>query len=111
MAPTGFAALPLLIASTFGGGFLVNEWSHGALSETVGLGHHHMLDYGGYHCSAYNATAYGDHHMMGRPPQDLEGQASGCAGYGGMHGANQTMMPHGNGTGMRRPFSAQGFSP
>lgn len=46
----GGLVLPLAVAATFGGGFLMNEWSHGGMAEAMGLGHHHMLDYGGVHC-------------------------------------------------------------
>ncbi|HLE97782.1 MAG TPA: hypothetical protein VI997_10465 [Candidatus Thermoplasmatota archaeon] len=35
-------AVPIALTVLFGSGFLVNEWSHGALSEAMGLGHHHM---------------------------------------------------------------------
>lgn len=35
--------LPLLVALLLGGAFIVNEWSYGALSETMGVGRHHLL--------------------------------------------------------------------
>ena len=44
-------ALPVAIACAAGAGFAVNEWSHGALAEAAGLGHHHALDAGGLHCT------------------------------------------------------------
>lgn len=52
------AAAGLLLA-TFG----VNEVSHGAVSETVGLGHQHMTDVGGYHCTAHDHPDQADEHM------------------------------------------------
>lgn len=52
-----------------------NEMMHGDLAEGMGLGHRHMADYGGYHCSApgdehhsahmehmHNGTHGGDDH-------------------------------------------------
>lgn len=35
-------AIPLSIALLTGSGFILNEWSEGALAQTMGLGHHHM---------------------------------------------------------------------
>lgn len=29
-----------------------NEANHGALSEWMGLGHHHLTDHGGVHCAS-----------------------------------------------------------
>lgn len=85
-------ALPVALAALFGTGFLANEWSHGAMSEAVGLGHHHVLDYGGYHCAGHGDAEHGAHHAA-----HMHGNASrphqGCAGMhagndaGGMPGA------------------------
>lgn len=36
-------AVPLAVACVATGLFLVNEWSHGAVAEAAGLGHHHLL--------------------------------------------------------------------
>jgi hypothetical protein len=48
--------IPLIISMVAGGGFIVNEWSHGGLSEGMGMGHHHLLDHGRGHCLDENMT-------------------------------------------------------
>lgn len=52
-----------------------NEISHGAVAGTVGFGHNHMADYGGYHCSGPDdAEAWMNHvehvHHNDVTPQD-----------------------------------------
>lgn len=59
--------LPIAVACIAGAGFAVNEWSHGAMAEAVGLGHHHALDHPGGHCVAANGTYVPAHgHMAGQ---------------------------------------------
>jgi hypothetical protein len=43
--------LAVALAGVLFAGFAVNEMSHGAMAEMMGLGHRHMLDHGGYHCA------------------------------------------------------------
>lgn len=80
---------PLIVASVAGGGFIVNEWSHGGLSEAMGMGHHHMLDYGRQHCAAMNGDAI---HMTQVPAHEgAHGDAAmpdpqGCAEVNQMMG-------------------------
>lgn len=85
----GFA-IPLTIALALGSGFLANEWSHGALSESVGAGHHHALDFGGYHCAAHDDEEQGAMHMAHMHEAGASMPHDGCPGGPGMH-------DHGNG--------------
>lgn len=48
-----------LLATTFG----ANEVTHGGLAETMGAGHHHMLDYDGYHCATHDGPRADQHHQ------------------------------------------------
>ena len=77
------AAVPVVLATAFGGAFMVNEWSHGGLSEAVGLGHHHMLDYSGVHCAAHGGDQAMAHaaHMHGAAPVAHDA----CPGGAAMH--------------------------
>ena len=43
--------IAIIAAGMFMGGFAGNEFSHGGFAESMGMGHHHMTDYGGYHCA------------------------------------------------------------
>jgi hypothetical protein len=62
---------PLLLTLVAGGGFAVNEWSHGGLSESLGLGHHHMLDYHDASC-----RKHGDMGHMSPPMNTTDSCAS-----------------------------------
>lgn len=49
--------LPLAVALVVGASAVANEWSHGAVAEAAGFGHHHMLDAGDDHaCGAHHAN-------------------------------------------------------
>lgn len=63
MAVSGSTGAALAVAGLLALLFVVNELGHGAVAETVGLGHHHMLDYGGYHCAGHD-TPDGARHMQ-----------------------------------------------
>jgi len=76
-------ALPVLLSMAFGGAFVVNEWSHGGVSEAMGLGHHHMLDYAQMHCS--HAAMHMDANATYLDPH------SRCAGSG-MGNRSRMMM-------------------
>jgi hypothetical protein len=85
-------AMPVVLAAAFSGGFLVNEWSHGSLAETTGLGHHHMLDHGGHHCAAHDdaeRAAYHVAHMHGSEPV----AHAACTGGPAMHGVGTLPAP------------------
>lgn len=43
--------IAIIVTGVFMGGFAGNEMSGGAFAESMGMGHHHMTDHGGYHCS------------------------------------------------------------
>ena len=64
-------------------GTMVNEGTHGGLAEMMGLGHHHMADYGGYHCASHDGEDGAEHmeHMHGEHPMDH----SDCPGGSDMH--------------------------
>jgi hypothetical protein len=82
--------LPLGIALVMGGSFVVNEWSHGGLSETMGMGHHHMLDYGRQHCTdasghVVHMTDMPAHHVHADAPRsESPGCVSGSPSMEGM---------------------------
>lgn len=78
-------AIPTALTLLFGGSFVVNEWSHGGMSESLGLGHHHAFDYGGYHCAAHNDTRYGQDHADHMHVNGSVIPHSGCEGGAGMH--------------------------
>lgn len=44
-----------------------NEMTHGGFAQAMGVGHHHMADYGGYHCAGPNDADWARHvdHMHG----------------------------------------------
>lgn len=70
-------AIPLTLALIAGSGFVLNEWSHGALSEMAGLGHHHLADDAAWHCARaaspeMNATAEACR-MAGMPHNAMHG--------------------------------------
>lgn len=77
-------AVPLLVTGVAAGAFLMNEWSHGGVSEAMGLGHRHMLDYGGYHCAAHDDPELGAMHMAHMHGNAAMPHAS-CPGSAGMH--------------------------
>ena len=70
-------AIPLGIALLTGSGFILNEWSEGALAQTMGMGHHHMSA-PHVHCGAMDGFR-GNHSTMRESmhgPQDCS--ASGA---------------------------------
>lgn len=91
MSLTAGLAIPVVLATAFGGAFMVNEWSHGAMAEAAGMGHRHMLDYAGVHCAAHDGAQAGAHaaHMHGNATMP-HGQ---CAGGAAMHGQGTMAMP------------------
>ena len=64
-------------------GTMINEGTHGEIAEMMGLGHHHMTDYGGYHCASHTGEHGADHmeHMHGDHPMDHDD----CPGGADMH--------------------------
>lgn len=67
---------------------MANEATHGGVSEMMGLGHHHMADYGGYHCASHDGT-HGHHHVehMHNETRTAHEDCPGGSGmHGGMHG-------------------------
>jgi hypothetical protein len=82
------ALLPVTVGLSlpFGGGFLLNEWTHGAVSEAAGLGHHHAFDVGGYHCASHDDPAHAAmhrSHMHGEAPAPHDDCPGGSAMHGG----------------------------
>lgn len=72
-------AIPLGIALLTGSGFILNEWSEGALAQTMGVGHHHMSTPHA-HCGAtdefhgnHGSTRAGMH-----APQDCSASGTGA---------------------------------
>lgn len=91
----------LIAAGIMMGGFGANEASHGSLAEGMGLGHHHMSDYGGYHCAGPDDAHWGQHvdhmhdgatesqdhcgrHHMDRDHEHMGDGSGGPMGPGGM---------------------------
>lgn len=85
-------AIPTGVSLVLAGGFFGNEWTHGGLSETWGLGHHHMFDYGGYHCTSHNDTVHPQHHYEHMHANGSRPHRH-CPGSLGMHDGG--MPPHG----------------
>lgn len=103
----GAIAFPLALALGAGTAFGANEWTHGGVAEGVGVGHHHLADYGGYHCAPHDdATRAALHraHMHGNATMTDEagvtmmGDATrahaACPGGAAEHGH---AMAHGHG--------------
>src|SRR5687768_15667349 len=51
----------LAVAGIAGMGAMVNEGTHGEIAEMMGFGHHHMADYGGYHCASHMGENGNEH--------------------------------------------------
>lgn len=87
----------LLAALGVGGiaamGTMVNEGTHGDVAEMMGFGHHHMADYGGYHCASHMGEE-GDEHFR-HMHEDHETRHDDCPGGGDMHDMDHPMMPGG----------------
>lgn len=88
--------VPLGLAGLMTAGFAVNEWSHGGMAQTMGLGHHHMTDYGGYHCAMHDDADHAAHHLAHMHGNNTTMPHDGCPGGPAMHGA------HGGQGGMMR---------
>lgn len=82
-------AIPIVTTIAFGGGFVANEWSHGALSEAMGLGHHHMLDYGQHHCIPHDDPNHGPAHREHMHDPDEPRPHDECPGHEGSGGTGQ----------------------
>ena len=76
-------ALPLALALLAGGGFIVNEWSHGGLSEAAGLGHHHLADDDAWHCAHGDAAGMDPAHAC--PAGASHAAMEHAAMHGGAH--------------------------
>lgn len=63
-------------------GFGANEMTHGGVAGTMGLGHHHMLDYGGYHCADHHDDAVAGDHFEHMHSQAWNGSWNGTYGPG-----------------------------
>ncbi len=73
-----------------GVGVVGNEVTHGAWSESMGLGHHHLADYGDYHCADHESQAHMQHMHNGTVTDHAH-----CQGGAGMHGDGHTGHHHG----------------
>jgi hypothetical protein len=78
-------AIPLALALAMGTGFVANEWSHGGLSDAFGMGHRHLLDFGGYHCAAHDDPERGPMHASHMHGNGLPVEHAGCRGGSQMH--------------------------
>lgn len=74
----------LVVSGVAGAGFMANEMTHGGMAETMGMGHHHLADYGGYHCASHDGSE-GMHHMEHMHGENFTAH-SGCNGGAPMHG-------------------------
>lgn len=92
MVITYSVGIPLVLALALGSGFLANEWSHGGLSEAMGMGHNHMLDFGDYHCADHNDPQQGAMHMAHMHQADAPMPHDGCPGGSDMHNGMGDMM-------------------
>lgn len=73
----------LVVSGVAGVGMMGNEMTHGGMSEMMGMGHNHMADYGGYHCSSHTGD-HGSHHMDHMHGDNYTAH-EGCPGGSGMH--------------------------
>ena len=82
MMQTGMMAA-LIVSGVAGAGMMANEASHGQVAEMMGVGHQHMADYGGYHCTSHQ----GDHasHHVDHMHNETHAAHAGCPGGSGMH--------------------------
>lgn len=82
LTPAAITALAILALAAVG--TLANEGTHGGVAEGMGLGHHHMADYGGYHCASHSGMHGSEHmaHMHGETHADH----ADCPGGSEMHG-------------------------
>ena len=64
-------------------GVLANETTHGGFVDTIGLGHHHLADYGGYHCTSHRGDL-GERHIQHMHNETLS-QHNACPGGATMH--------------------------
>lgn len=83
-------AVPLGLAAVLGTAFAANEWTHGDVAGAMGLGHRHMLDYGGYHCVDHADVQHADHHRAHLHGNVTMADAQGAAMFG------TATMPHGS---------------
>lgn len=90
--------VPLVLTTLLGATGLANEWSHGAVSEAIGFGHHHLLDTGGYHCVSHadaNQAARHQAHMHANATNGSDHPHANCPGGASMHGrGNDHMHPN-----------------
>ncbi len=75
-------------------GIVTNEAGHGMLSEAMGMGHHHIADYGGYHCANHDTTPLGEQHMNHMHKQHTSTH-NHCQGGKEMHRTHHPMTPDG----------------
>ena len=83
----------LVVAGIAGLGTMANEGTHGGVAEMMGFGHHHMADYGGYHCASHMGADGGQHvqHMH----EEMAVHHDDCPGGQEMHDLDHPMMPGG----------------
>jgi hypothetical protein len=101
--------LPLIAAIAAGmmmTGFAANEMTHGGMAESMGMGHQHMLDHGGYHCAEPGSAHWENHeaHMHdGNMTDHCGGGHMGMNGHPGMgSGMGHGMMGGSTGSTMMR---------
>lgn len=70
----------LVVAGVMMTGFTANELSHGNVAEMMGLGHHHALDYNGYHCAGVEDATHWQHHVDHVHGGDASMPHAGCGG-------------------------------
>lgn len=92
MMQTGMVAA-LVVSGVAGVGMMANEMTHGGVSETMGLGHQHMADYGGYHCASHMGE-HGAHHVE-HMHNETHMDHGNCPGGASMHDREHPMRPGG----------------
>lgn len=96
MPPASLALVILLtLATAFGGAFAMNEWSHGGVSEAFGLGHHHLLDWGGAPCGHHDKEHDAGHHADAHANGSAHHESGDC----GVPPHARSSGPHGHGAG------------
>ncbi len=74
------------IMTSLAAGVAANEWTHGAVAEWVGFGHHHFLGNDADHCMTGHAMHHGPgacpHGHVDDPEADNGNRTTGGSGNG-----------------------------
>lgn len=78
---TALAVMLATLGLLSGVGVVGNEATHGGWAQSMGLGHHHLADYDGHHCTSHASPAHMRHMHNGTFTDHQH-----CPGGVNMHG-------------------------